>query len=61
MKILKLDRTTVSGSPNGLTTATTGFGYRVDDDRISLGTGDVFKIKGIFESTNPVRSSSSTI
>ena len=52
MKILKLDRTTVSGSPNGLTTATTGFGYRVDDDRISLGTGDVFKIKGIFESTN---------
>ena len=52
MKILKLDKTTVSGSPNGLTTATTGNAYRVDDERISLGTGDVFKIKGIFESTN---------
>ena len=52
MKILKLDKTTVSGSPNGLTTATTGNGYRVDDDRISLGTGDVFKIKAVYESTN---------
>ena len=52
MKILKLDKTTVSGSPNGLTTASVGNGYRVDDDRISLGTADVFKIKGVFESTN---------
>ena len=50
MKILKIDRTTVSGSPNGLTTATTGNGYRIDDDRISLGTGDVFKLKAIYES-----------
>ena len=52
MKILKLNKTTVSGSPNGLTTATTGNGYRVDDDRISLGTADVFKIKAVYESTN---------
>ena len=52
MKILKLDKTTVSGSPNGLTTSTTGNGYRVDDERISLGCGDVFKIKGVFESEN---------
>ncbi len=50
MRILKLDKTTVSGSPNGLTTATTGNAYRIDDDRISLGTGDVFKIKAILES-----------
>ncbi len=50
MRILKLDKTTTSGSPNGLTTATTGNGYRVDDERISLGTSDVFKIKAIFES-----------
>ena len=54
MKILKLDKTTVSGSPNGLTTATTGNAYRIDDERISLGTGDVFKIKGIFESENAI-------
>ena len=52
MKILKIDKTTVSGSPNGLTTATTGNGYRVDDDRIALGTGDVFKVKAVYESVN---------
>ena len=51
MKLLKLDKTTVSGSPNGLTTATTGNAYRVDDERISLGTGDVFKLKAIYESS----------
>ncbi len=50
MRILKLAKTSVSGSPNGLTTGTTGNGTRVDDDRISLGTGDVFKIKAIYES-----------
>ena len=52
MKVLKIDKTTVSGSPNGLTTANTGNGYRVDDERISLGCADVFQIKGIFESTD---------
>ena len=52
MKILKIDKTIVSGSPNGLTTATVGYGYRIDDDRINLGCGDVFQIKGIFESTS---------
>ena len=51
MKLLKIDKTTVSGSPNGLTTATTGNAYRVDDERISLGTGDVFKLKAIYESS----------
>ena len=50
MKILKLDKTTTSGSPNGLTTANPGNAYRVNDDRISLGTGDVFAIKAIYES-----------
>ena len=49
MKVLKIDDTTGS-AVNGLTTVAGGFGTRVDDSSISLGTGDVFKIKAIYES-----------
>ena len=54
MKILKLDKSVVAGV-NGLTqenAVNDGYGYRVDDARISLGCSDVFKIKAIYESTN---------
>ena len=51
MKILKLDKS-FAASANGLTQQTGGFGNRVDDSRISLGCGDAFKIKAIYESTN---------
>lgn len=51
MKVLKIDDTTGS-AVNGLTTVAGGFGSRVDDSSISLGTADVFKIKAIFESKN---------
>ena len=50
MKILKLDDT-IKSSYNGLTNAA-GYGSRVEDPRISLGCGDVFKIKAILESTS---------
>ena len=54
MKILKLDKSVVA-AVNGLTQENAendGYGYRVDDARISLGCSDVFKIKAIYESTN---------
>ena len=51
MKILKLDKS-LAATANGLTQQTGGFGNRVDDSRISLGCGDAFKIKAIYESTN---------
>ena len=51
MKILKLDKS-FAASANGLTQQTGGFGNRVDDSRIGLGCGDVFKIKAIYESTD---------
>ena len=51
MKVLKIDDTTGS-AVNGLTTVAGGFGSRVDDTSISLGTADVFKIKAVFESKN---------
>ena len=49
MKVLKLDKSFAAGV-NGLTQENAigdGYGYRVDDARISLGSGDVFKIKAI--------------
>jgi len=49
MKILKIDDT-IGSAINGLTTVTTGYGSRVEDDAISLGCADVFKIKAIYES-----------
>jgi hypothetical protein len=48
MKILKIDDTTGSAI-NGLTQATSGYGYRVEDGEISLGCADVFRIKAILE------------
>ena len=54
MKILKLNKSVVAGV-NGLTQENAendGYGYRVDDARISLGCSDVFKIKAIYESNN---------
>ena len=48
MKVLKIDDSL--GSSNGLNQVAGGFGTRVEDARISLGCGDVFKVKGIFES-----------
>ena len=48
MKVLKIDDSL--GSSNGLNQVAGGFGTRVEDTRISLGCGDVFKVKGIFES-----------
>ena len=49
MKILKIDDTTGSAI-NGLTSNASGYGYRVEDNEISLGCADVFKIKAILES-----------
>tara|TARA_B100001093_G_scaffold31677_1_gene27375 strand:+ start:3604 stop:10296 length:6693 start_codon:yes stop_codon:yes gene_type:complete len=49
MKVLKIDDTTGS-AVNNLTTVAGGFGSRVDDSSICLGSADVFKIKAIFES-----------
>ena len=49
MKILKIEDTTGSAI-NGLTQALTGFGHRIEDSRIALGCGDVFKIKAVYES-----------
>ena len=63
MKILKLDKS-VAASANGVTQqngAGDGFGYRVDDSRISLGCGDVFKIKAIYEANGSAASADSTI
>ena len=57
MKVLKLDKSVASLSTNGLTqenAAGDGFGYRVDDARISLGCGDVFNIKAIYEANGTV-------
>ena len=50
MQVLKIDDSI--GSSNGLNQVTGGFGTRVEDNFISLGCPDVFKIKAIFESTN---------
>ena len=49
MKILKVDKT-FGSAINGLTQSTVGYGHRIGDARISLGTGDVYKIKAILES-----------
>ena len=49
MKILKIDDTTGSAI-NGLTSSTSGYGYRIEDTEISLGCADVIKIKAILES-----------
>ena len=50
MKVLKIAGSV--GSANGLSQVNDGHGTRVEDDLISLGCADVFKIKAIFESTN---------
>tara|TARA_B100000902_G_scaffold399804_1_gene472650 strand:+ start:32 stop:6691 length:6660 start_codon:yes stop_codon:yes gene_type:complete len=50
MKVLKVAGST--GSSNGLSQVNDGHGTRVEDDLISLGCADVFKIKAVFESTN---------
>ena len=50
MKVLEINDSL--GSSNGLTQVTGGFGTRVEDAQISLGCGDVFKIKAIYESKN---------
>ena len=42
MKILKIDDTTGSAI-NGLTSSTSGYGYRIEDDEISLGCADVIQ------------------
>ena len=63
MKILKLDKS-VAASANGVTQQNSvgdGYGYRVDDARISLGCGDVFKIKAIYEANGSAASADSTI
>ena len=49
MKILKIDDTTGSAI-NGLSTNVSGYGYRIEDNEISLGCADVIKIKAILES-----------
>ena len=64
MKVLKLDKSVASLSANGLTQENAvgdGFGYRVDDPRISLGCGDVFNIKAIYEANGTSASVDSTI
>ena len=53
MKILKLDKS-LAATANGLTQQTGGFGNRVDDSRISLGCGDAFKIKAIYDLQMPM-------
>ncbi len=50
MKVLEINDSL--GSSNGLNQVTGGFGTRVEDNSISLGCADVFKIKAIFESTD---------
>ena len=50
MKVLVINDSL--GSNNGLTQVTSGYGSRVEDASISFGCADVFKIKGIFESTD---------
>ena len=50
MKVLLINGST--GSSNGLSQVTTGHGTRVEDDIISLGCADVFKVKAVLESTN---------
>ena len=49
MKILKVDKT-FGSAVNGLTQSLVGYGHRIGDARISLGTGDAYKIKAILES-----------
>ena len=63
MKILKLDKSFAAGV-NGLTQENAtgdGYGYRVDDARISLGSGDVFKIKAIYEANGSTATADNTI
>ena len=63
MKILKIDKSVVTGV-NGLTQANSagdGYGYRVDDAKISLGCGDVFNIKAIYEANGTAADVNSTI
>lgn len=48
MKVLEINDSL--GSSNGLNQVGNGFGTRVEDNSISLGCADVFKIKAIFES-----------
>ena len=49
MKVLKVDKT-FGSAVNGLTQSTVGYGHRIGDTRISLGTGDVYKLKAVLES-----------
>jgi len=63
MKILKIDKSFAAGV-NGLTQENAtgdGYGYRVDDARISLGSGDVFKIKAIYEANGSTATADNTI
>ena len=50
MKVLLVSGST--GTSNGLSQVTAGHGTRVEDDVISLGCADVFKVKAVLESTN---------
>ena len=52
MKVLRVDHTKESGSNNGLTTTTAGYGHRIEDRQISLGCADVFGLKAIYESAD---------
>ena len=49
MKVLKVDKT-FGSAVNGLTQSTVGYGHRIGDNRISLGTGDAYKLKAVLES-----------
>ena len=65
MKVLKIDKTIKSTlSANGLTQENAigdGYGYRVEDNRITFGCGDVFKIKAIYEANGNQATADSTI
>ncbi|BCU95382.1 MAG: hypothetical protein CM15mV8_2260 [Caudoviricetes sp.] len=50
MKVLLVSGST--GTSNGLSQVTAGHGTRIEDDVISLGCADVFKVKAVLESTN---------
>ncbi len=51
MKVLRIDHTSGS-TANGLTQNTAGYGHRLEDKYISLGTSDVFSLKAVYESSN---------
>jgi len=63
MKVLKIDKSFAAGV-NGLTQENAigdGYGYRVDDARIALGSGDVFNIKAIYEANGNTATADNTI